>query len=201
MRPRLEPRFSRRIKQVELVSKTDEREIVDHKFVELVQQKSGKELRQCYHCLKCSAGCPIAFAMDWTPNQIIRMVQFGFKNQVLNSSTIWLCASCETCATRCPNEVDLPTIMDTLKEMAIKEGMSAREKGIQIFHRTFLNCIREYGRIHEISLLAFYKLLSLNLFEDMGLGMKMFLKCKLGLLPKRIEKIEELEAIFKTFDK
>ncbi|MFH1954373.1 MAG: 4Fe-4S dicluster domain-containing protein [Pseudomonadota bacterium] len=186
---------------MEIITKTGKKEIVDPKFVELVQQKSGKELRQCYHCLRCSAGCPIVFAMDWTPNQIIRMVQFGLREQVLNSSTIWLCASCETCATRCPNEVDRPTIMDTLKEMAIKEGVSLQEKGIQIFHRTFLNCIREYGRIHEVSLLAFYKLLSLNLFEDMTLGMKMFLKGKLGLLPKRIEKIEELEAIFKTFGK
>jgi len=181
------------------ITKTGEEETVDPGFAELVQQKSDKELRQCYHCLKCSAGCPISFAMDWMPNQIIRMVQLGLEERVLSSSTIWLCASCETCATRCPNEVDLPTIMDALKEMAIRNGIRSQQAVIQTFHRVFLNCIREYGRTHEVSLLALLKLLTLNPFEDMGLGMKMFRKGKLSLLPSRIENIHELDAIFRAF--
>jgi len=181
------------------ITKTGEAEAVDPGFAELVQQKSGKELRQCYHCLKCSAGCPISFAMDWTPNQIIRMVQLGLKERVLSSSTIWLCASCETCFTRCPNEIDLPAIMDTLKEIAIRNGIKSEQASIQIFHRVFLNCIREYGRLHELSLLASLKVLTLNPFEDMGLGMKMFNKGKINLLPTRIENIQELDAIFKAF--
>ncbi len=181
------------------ITETGEEETLDPGFVELVQQKSGKELRQCYHCLKCSAGCPISFAMDWAPNQIIRMVQLGLEERVLSSSTIWLCASCETCTTRCPNEVDLPTIMDALKEMAIRNGIRSQQDVIQTFHRVFLNCIREYGRTHEVSLLAVLKLLTLNPFEDMGLGMKMFRKGKLNLLPSRIENIHELDAIFRAF--
>ena len=181
------------------ITKTGEAEAVDPGFAELVQQKSGKELHQCYHCLKCSAGCPISFAMDWTPNQIIRMVQLGLKERVLSSSTIWLCASCETCFTRCPNEIDLPAIMDTLKEIAIRNGIKSQQAVIQIFHRVFLNCIREYGRLHELSLLASLKVLTLNLFEDMGLGMKMFNKGKINLLPTRIENIHELDAIFRAF--
>ena len=182
-----------------IITKTGEEETVDPGFAELVQQKSGKELRQCYHCLKCSAGCPISFAMDWAPNQIIRMIQLGLEERVLSSSTIWLCASCETCTTRCPNEVDLPTIMDALKEMAIRNGIRSQQAVIQTFHRVFLNCIREYGRTHEVSLLALLKLLTLNPFEDMGLGMKMFRKGKLSLLPSRIENIHELDAIFRAF--
>jgi len=174
-------------------------EIVEPGFAELVQQKSGKELQRCYHCLKCSAGCPISFAMDWTPNQIIRMVQLGLKERILSSSTIWLCASCEACVTRCPNEVDLPTIMDTLKEMAVRDGIRSEQTVIQTFHRVFLKCLREYGRMHEMSLLASLKVLSLNLFEDIGLGMKMFGKGKINLLPARIENIQELDAIFSAF--
>ena len=181
------------------IAKTGDEETVEPGFAELVQQISGKELRQCYHCLKCSAGCPINFAMDWAPNQIIRMVQLGLQERILSSSTIWLCASCETCSTRCPNEVDLPTIMDTLKEMAIQNGVRSQQTGIQTFHRVFLNCLREYGRMHEVSLLALYKLLTLNPFEDMGLGIKMFRKGKLTLLPSRIENVHEVEAIFRVF--
>lgn len=184
-----------------IIAKTGEGEKVDFGFAELVQQKSGKELLQCYQCRKCSAGCPIAFAMDWTPNQIIRMIQLGLLERTLSSSTIWLCASCEACNTRCPNEVDLPAIMDTLKEMALGKKIDSQEVRIQTFHRIFIDCIREYGRMHEVSLLAFLKLLTLNLFEDIGLGIKMFQKGKLNLLPSQIENIHELEAIFKVFGK
>ncbi len=189
------------MRQVKVITITriGDKEIVDPGFAEVVQQRSGKELHQCYHCLKCSAGCPISFAMDWRPNQIIRMVQLGLQKRVLSSSTIWLCASCEACSTRCPNEVDLPIIMDTLKEMAIQNGMRLQQAAIQTFHRVFLNCVREYGRMHEVSLLALYKLLILNPFEDMGLGMKMFRKGKLNLLPTRIEGVHELDAIFRAF--
>ncbi len=140
--------------------------------------------------------------MDWTPNQVIRMVQLGLQQRVLSSSTIWLCASCETCAARCPNEVDLPTIMDTLKEMAIRNNIRSQQAVIQTFHRLFLNCIREYGRIHEVSLLGLYKVLSLNLsglVEDMRLAMKMFNKGKLNLLPSHIENVRQLDAIFRAF--
>jgi len=83
--------------------------------------------------------------------------------------------------------------------MAIRNAIRSQQDVIQTFHRVFLNCIREYGRTHEVSLLAVLKLLTLNPFEDMGLGMKMFRKGKLSLLPSRIENIHELDAIFRAF--
>lgn len=181
------------------ITSAGKKETVEPGFAERVQQKSGKELGQCYQCLKCSAGCPLTFAMDWTANQIIRMVQLGLEKRVLSSSTIWLCASCETCSTRCPNEVDLPAIMDTLKEMAIRNDVRSEQTVIQVFHRVFLNCLKEYGRLHELSLLLSLKLLTLNLFEDMMLGMKMFAKGKINLLPTRIENVRQLDTIFRTF--
>jgi len=187
---------------VEIITKTAKKERIDPNFVDVVQRRSGKQLQQCYQCFKCSAGCPVAFAMDWTPNQIIRMIQLGLRDKVLSSTTIWLCASCEACVTRCPNEVDLPVFMDSLKAMAIEEGIKSEAAHITTFHRVFLSCVREYGRLHEISLLAAYKLLSLNMFkEDMVLGALMFAKGKLRLLPTRIENIDEIEQIFETFGK
>ncbi len=185
---------------MEITTKGGEQEVIDPKFVDVVQEKADKQLQQCYQCCKCSAGCPVAFAMDYTPNQIIRMIQMGLRDKVLSSATIWLCASCEVCATRCPNEVDLPVFMDSLREMALQSGIRPPTPQIITFHKVFLNCIREYGRLHEISLLAACKILSLNFYkEDMVLGAVMFLKGKLNILPTRIENIEEVEEIFKTF--
>ena len=185
---------------MEVATETGKKEVIDPKFVEVVEKRSGKELQQCFQCFKCSAGCPVAFVMDYTPNQIIRMIQLGLRDKVLSSSTIWICASCETCSTRCPNEVDLPVFMDCLKQMAIEQGIKSKASHIPTFHKVFLSCIREYGRLHEISLLAAYKVLSLNLYKsDMPLGFQMFMKGKLSILPTRIKNLDEIEQIFRTF--
>jgi heterodisulfide reductase subunit C len=67
-----------------------------------LEKKAGVNITDCYQCGKCSAGCPVAFAMDKTPRQIIRLLQLGFLEEALKSRTIWLCATCQTCSTRCP---------------------------------------------------------------------------------------------------
>jgi heterodisulfide reductase subunit C len=56
----------------------------------------GSEIgvQDCYQCQKCSAGCPVAFAMDYKPTQIMQMVSLGMKERVLSSKTIWVWASC-----------------------------------------------------------------------------------------------------------
>ncbi|MFL7807317.1 MAG: 4Fe-4S dicluster domain-containing protein, partial [Anaerolineae bacterium] len=77
----------------------------DIAFLHEVERRSGQNLARCYQCGKCSAGCPIAFEMDYPPHQVIRGVQMGMRDLVLASSTIWLCAACETCSTRCPQDV------------------------------------------------------------------------------------------------
>jgi len=140
--------------------------------------------------------------MDYAPHQIIRMVQFGLKDRVLDSTTIWLCASCETCATRCPNDIDIVLFMDTLRSMALREGHTQQTK-LPLFHSTFLAGIKSNGKIHEIMLILRYMLASgdifkfKKLFKDMILGLKMFLKGKLAILPDKIKGIEEIRRIFK----
>jgi len=116
-------------------------------FSELVVQESGENLLACYQCQKCSAGCPVAYAMDVLPNQIIRMVQFGLRERVLSSNTIWVCASCYTCSVRCPNDIDIAKIMDVLRHIALKSKVKPAEKDIPIFHSVFLDSIKSKGRI------------------------------------------------------
>jgi heterodisulfide reductase subunit C len=126
------------------------------------------------------------------------MVQMGLKERVLSSSTIWICAACETCATRCPNEVEIVKVMDVLREMARNEGVKAKEPEIQAAHRTFLSVVKYLGRQHEISLLALLKMRSGHLFKDMVLGMKMFFRGKLKLTPYRIKGVKEIREIYRS---
>jgi len=172
-------------------------EICDQAFAQKVKERSNANLDRCYQCYTCTAGCPVAYAMDYYPHQIMRMVQLGVKGRVLSCSTIWLCAACETCATRCPNEVDLVRVMDTLREMALDEGVEVKEKDIVSMHKTFLSLVRSLGRQHEISLLVLLKMKTREFFKDVILGMKMFLKGKLKIMPHKIEGMEEIKGIFK----
>jgi len=174
---------------------------IDSGFAQEIKDKSGVVFDRCYQCLTCSAGCPVVSWMDYTPNQLIRMIQYGLKERVLKSSTIWLCASCETCATRCPNDVDIVKVMDTLREMAIKEGVKIKEKDIYLFHQTFLDCIKDKGRVHELSLIAKLKLRTKQFFKDVGLGLVMFRKGKLKIFPEKIEGIKEVKKIFEEINK
>ncbi|MDD5775778.1 MAG: 4Fe-4S dicluster domain-containing protein [Candidatus Omnitrophica bacterium] len=166
-------------------------------FLEQVNEKiDGVPLQRCYHCRKCTAGCPLTFAMEFNINKVIKMIQMGRKSEVLNSSTIWLCASCETCITRCPNEVDIARMMDVLRQMAIESGVGAKEKNILKFHEAFLSNIKMFGRINEPTMMVQYKLKSGDLFSDMGMGIDMFLKGKLALSSPKTKDLGSVKKIF-----
>lgn len=167
------------------------------RFGERVKEASGTEIDRCYQCLTCSLGCPSAFAMDYLPHQIVRMVQLGLREPVLTSATIWVCADCQACATRCPHEVDLVKIMDVLREMSLREGLVS-ERAVANFHRLFLGNIRQWGRQHELSLILKLKLRTRDLFSDLPAGVKMLLKGKLKLLPERFKEIRSVREIFRS---
>jgi heterodisulfide reductase subunit C len=125
---------------------------VSQSFLREVESASGEKVSLCYQCRKCSSGCPVTFAMDYLPDVILRMVQLGFKDRVLGSSTIWICASCETCTTRCPNGIDIAGVIDTLRRMTLAEGRAAplAVKDIPKFHEAFLSSIKAGGRVNEV---------------------------------------------------
>lgn len=177
----------------------------DTRFRDLVVEAVGETIFSCYQCYKCSAGCPVAFAMDLLPHQVIRSVLLLQKGKALSSRTIWICASCETCTTRCPNEIDIAKVMDVLRQLQVESGTEAKEPKVPIFHRTFLNTIKKFGRIHELSLLTnfLYKsggigdnLKSGEWKNDLRLGIKMFLRGKLKLFPPSKKGVEDLRKLF-----
>ncbi|HOP79662.1 MAG TPA: 4Fe-4S dicluster domain-containing protein [Armatimonadota bacterium] len=166
-------------------------------FYTEVQEICGENALQCYQCGECTAGCPAAFAMELSPNKVMRMVQLGCEKEVLESATIWLCAGCETCATRCPKGLSVAKVMDACREIAGKKGIKSSEPGVSAFHEVFLAGVRQNGRVFEPLMIALHKVKSRNLFQDVPLGMKMFAKGKLPLVPSRIKGLEEVKKIFK----
>jgi len=169
----------------------------DPTFKRKIRAICGENVMECYQCGECTAGCPAAFAMDVAPNQVLRLAQLGFADEVLESSAIWLCAGCETCATRCPRGVALSKVMDACRQIAVREDKPCKQANVLKLHQEILRQISTFGRVHEISLTALYKLRSRDFFSDIFAGIQMFLKGKLGLIPSRIKDRREVRGLFK----
>ncbi|SMB98089.1 heterodisulfide reductase subunit C [Thermanaeromonas toyohensis ToBE] len=162
-----------------------------------VQETSGQPVTRCYQCYKCTGGCPVAAFMDILPHQIIRYLNLGLEEELLKSKAIWLCASCHTCKARCPNGIDIAGVNDALKARVLSRGVPPASPMVAAFHQEFLASVERYGRVHELGLVMAYKLKSRDYWKDLSLGLKMFRKGKFRLWPHRVQKKEELQAIFK----
>ncbi len=134
--------------------------------------------------------------MDLKPSQVLRHIQVNSKRRVLGCSTIWLCASCETCSFRCPEKIEIATIMDTLRKMAIEEDLAGGQKQIVDFDKIFLDSIERHGRVHELGLVMRYNLASRQLFKDAHLGPLMLGKGKISLLAHKIRELATVKEIF-----
>lgn len=169
---------------------------VDPNFADEVMRRSGVDFNLCWHCQSCAGGCPFVRAMDFPPNRVIRFVQLGLKQQALESSGIWICVGCNTCSIQCPNAIDIPAVNDTLRQMAMEQEVVVAEPNILHFHQAVLQSIERYGRTHKLEVMLRYKLKKHDWLADMAVGIKMFAKRKLELLPSRSANIRDIRRLF-----
>ncbi len=151
-------------------------------LIDLVRDEVGSNVYRCYQCVKCTSGCPLADQFDLTPNQVMRGVQFE-NTRVLESKAIWLCASCHTCATRCPQEINVTGVMDALRIESRRRGVPPGIPEIAKFNDLFMLSIKIFGRAYEAGLMAAFNAVLRQPFRDMKLGLRMFRRGKLSLLP------------------
>lgn len=171
-----------------------------------IKSHTGINLNRCYQCGKCSAGCAVNEEMDFPPSVVMRMLQTADEDnykEILHSQSIWLCISCENCLTRCPMQIDIPRLMDYLREQALEtKTVNKKSKKIISFHNSFVDSIKMTGRLYEIGLVAGYKLRTFNILQDMDVAPVMFLKGKLPILPEMVKDKKHIASIFsKTSNK
>lgn len=169
----------------------------DWSFCAEVQAGTGEPVSRCFQCKKCTGGCPVAAFMDVSPHRVIRLIQIGLREEVLSSSTVWICASCRACEARCPNDINIARVMDYLKTRIISAQGEIPERRVFHFHRSFLSTVRAYGRAHEISMIGLYKLRSRAFLDDLAMGGRMLVKGRLPLVPEIIRGRGELGRIFR----
>jgi heterodisulfide reductase subunit C len=164
-----------------------------------VKERSDTDLNRCYQCRSCGNGCPFVQAMDYTPNQVLRLVQFGMRQEVLTCKTIWLCVGCHTCSSQCPMCIDIAAVMDTLRLMAVEEGVAIGKPHIIDFHEEVLRSLEKYGRAHKLGIMLGYKRQTRRWFSDLDVGLKMLARRKLDLIPSRVRDVKEITDLFTCY--
>jgi heterodisulfide reductase subunit C2 len=164
-------------------------------LMEKVEKASGVDVKACYQCGKCSAGCPVAFAMDYTPRQVMRMFQLGLMEELLKTRTIWLCAQCETCSARCPRSLEPAKVMEALRIEATKAGYEA-DSEIATFNEKFLRSVGANGRLYEAGLIVGFNLATVQPFKDAGSAPAMLAKGKLKLFPSKIKGTDVIRRMY-----
>ena len=173
-------------------------------FGEQVAQKAhGEKLFACIQCGTCSGTCPVSHYMDYAPRRIIQMVREGFEQEVLTSSTIWLCASCYQCTVDCPKQIKLTDIMYALKQLAIEKHLYPKNFSVPVMAEEFYKQVAKNGRNSEGKLMINIARRThlFDLFKYSRLGMKLFTTGRMALKEEGVEDKEQLRTLLRSVER
>jgi len=162
-----------------------------------LQTLTGENVLLCYQCKKCTLGCPSAYAMRMRPHEFMRALQLGLVEQVYWSGMIWICLSCETCNTRCPQDINMLRVIDGLRELALAKKVDYYNPvpSLPVFHRIFMALVERFGRVYEMGLALLLNLAMLRPFKDIDMATPMLTKGKLKPLPHFSHGRKELQKV------
>lgn len=157
----------------------------------------GDKIKSCLQCGTCSGTCPVSYAMDIMPRQVVALFRAGRIEDILRSRTIWICASCYSCTVRCPVGIKVTDTLYALKRIAVSRKMFPKQFQVHTLSKAFINNVYKYGRNHELGLVVRYLLKSdfVKSFTMFGFGLAMFRRGRLAILPSKIRRVNEVRAI------
>jgi heterodisulfide reductase subunit C len=137
--------------------------------------------------------------MDISPRQLIALFRAGELETIMNSRSIWICASCYACTTRCPSGIKITDLIYALKRTEMEKDLKSKAPQVQLMAKLFIGSLRNFGRLHEGSVIALYYMRSgiFKLFGYIPLGIKMLKTKRLALIPKRIKAHKSLSRIIR----
>ena len=180
------------------MSATPEAKDLSREFLQRVHDlPDGKKIDQCIQCGTCSGSCPTSGAMEYGPREIIAALRAGMLDRVLGSNTVWLCASCYSCAVRCPAKIPLTDVMYELKRLGVKYGIYPKKTTNAVMAKAFVGTVDNCGRNAETKLLRKYFLGTspFKALSQMSLAMKLFFKGRLDFFPAKIKGLDGLHKM------
>jgi heterodisulfide reductase subunit C len=157
----------------------------------------GEKLKECIQCGTCTGACPVSYMMDTTPRQNVALFRAGRIEDILQSRSIWLCASCYSCTVRCPAEIKVTDMMYALKRLAMDKKIYPDNFPVYALSKAFIDNVYQFGRNYELGLGIRYLLKAspTKLIGSAGFGLSMMSRGRLGIFPKSIKKVNEVRAI------
>ena len=158
----------------------------------------GERIVHCLQCGTCGGSCPNGADMQYTPRGVFALINADEREKVLAANTMWYCVSCYFCTSRCPQNIPVTDIMYALKRLAIDEG-KAKDTDAPALAKTFTDLVEKYGRSFELGLASRYYLFNkpLSMLGMGPMGLKMFTRGRMALIPTRIKHVEQLQAIIR----
>lgn len=87
-----------------------------------VNEISGDDVNRCLQCGTCAGICPMVLEMDLSPREVMVYLGLGCHEDVVKANTAWLCASCQNCLVECPQAIDVPAVMEAIRQIALRAG-------------------------------------------------------------------------------
>jgi len=153
--------------------------------------EEGEWVKMCMQCGVCSGSCPLGPHWEHPPQEIFMMIRANKREEVLTSSSMWMCTSCYNCMARCPRGLPITHIMHGLAHYAKRIGIAPKEQPTVKFAQKFWDNLAKKGRVNELKLgLALY---FMNGFSE---GVKTSLKMKdIGLGMLKTKRMSPLEIL------
>jgi heterodisulfide reductase subunit C2 len=171
------------------------------KIIDAVEEISGIDIRACLQCKKCSNGCPVNSMTKTSPSEIIRKLQINAVEEFYKNDLIWMCASCETCFSRCPMKINMASVIDALRILSLKENGTKKKSNVSIFNKSFLKTVKMFGRTYDLGMIAAYKIGTSTYFQDTDKFPMMLKKGKIALFPSLKGDKKQVKMIFKKMQK
>nr|VFK51150.1 MAG: quinone-modifying oxidoreductase subunit QmoC [Candidatus Kentron sp. TUN]VFK51346.1 MAG: quinone-modifying oxidoreductase subunit QmoC [Candidatus Kentron sp. TUN]VFK54473.1 MAG: quinone-modifying oxidoreductase subunit QmoC [Candidatus Kentron sp. TUN] len=153
--------------------------------------EEGGWVKMCMQCGVCSGSCPLGPYWDHPPQEIFMMIRANKRDEVLSSTSMWMCTSCYNCIARCPRGLPITHIMHGLANYAHWLDVAPEDQITRRFAKKFWDNLAQKGRVNELKLgLALY---FINGFSE---GIQTALKMKdIGLGLQKTKRLNPLEIL------
>ena len=114
-------------------------------FYNEIAANGGADVKMCFQCGTCTAGCPSGKETAYRTRKVMRMAQLGLKDELLNTDDIWQCTTCYTCEERCPRGVPIVDTILAIRNIAIQQGK------MYDAHKKTANNLVKYGHTVDLN--------------------------------------------------